>query len=152
MDCSGSITVASLRWLGCGGCGDIPQGGTGIALAFWPCALRLKCRYTTQWDAGVALAGCYEPTCQVLLSPYTHLPCRSCYGYFGAHNHRYRRIASSTACTALEIPWSEIKSRHHITTLHRGRGRKSRTRHRQKHTSPDTPRFVTARMALPLLP
>jgi len=79
MDCSGSITVASLRWLGCGGCGDIPQGGTGIALAaslaFWPCAHRLQCRYTTQWDAGVALAGCYEPTCQVLLfQSFLHTP------------------------------------------------------------------------------
>jgi len=27
--------------------------------------------YITQGGAGVALAGCYEPTCQVLLFPYT---------------------------------------------------------------------------------
>jgi hypothetical protein len=28
--------------------------------------------YITQGGAGVGLAGCYEPTCQVLLFPYTH--------------------------------------------------------------------------------
>jgi hypothetical protein len=33
----------SLRWLGCRKCGDIPQGGTGIALAFCLCVFRLLC-------------------------------------------------------------------------------------------------------------
>ena len=28
--------------------------------------------YITQGCAGGALVGCYEPTCQVLLFPYTH--------------------------------------------------------------------------------
>ena len=29
--------------------------------------------YITQGGAGGALAGCYEPTCQVLLFPYTRI-------------------------------------------------------------------------------
>ena len=61
-------TQGSFRWQGCGKCGDIPQGGTGIALAFCLCEYRLH----TSRGAGTAPAGCYEPTCQVRLFSYTH--------------------------------------------------------------------------------
>ena len=38
----------SQELVGCGKCGDIPQGDTGIPLTFLPCVHRLQCsRYTT---------------------------------------------------------------------------------------------------------
>jgi hypothetical protein len=58
-DCSGVLAVASLEEM---------QG----LLSCFVCVYRyLDYRYITQGGVGSALVGCYEPTAQVLLFPYT---------------------------------------------------------------------------------
>ena len=46
----GGRLTATLRWFGCGKCGDFPQGGTGIALTIWPCEFMILSEYNRLCD------------------------------------------------------------------------------------------------------
>jgi hypothetical protein len=60
-DCSGVLAVAFL------------EEAQGLLSRF--VCVYLPVGYITQGGAGVGLAGCYEPTAQVLLYPYTLTQC-----------------------------------------------------------------------------
>jgi len=71
--CSGRLVVASLE-------------------ETWGLLSRFDCVYSgyiTQGCAGGALVGCYEPTCQMLLFPYTHQR---------NHQSRGRRLSRGALC------------------------------------------------------
>ena len=64
-----------LRWLGSGECGDIPQGGTGIALAFCRNVQVLNLNLSQGFSGcsgEVVLQGRCEPSGQMRRFSYTH--------------------------------------------------------------------------------
>ena len=85
-DCSGVLVVASLeeaRWV----------------LSHFDCVYS---GYITQGCAGGALVGCYEPTCQMLLFPYTHRRHYSGDTGTGSSESRLEQLQVLSECTRFE--------------------------------------------------